>query len=354
MTPALSIYLDLIRFLAANIVFIGHISGQRFTAGILWQVGPFKDEAVVIFFVLSGFVISYVSDARENTVETYTLARMSRIYSVVMPSIIATFFLDTIGTSLHPDLYESWWGFRHDNKIYQFSLAPLFLNQIWYMELPVGSCLPYWSICFEVWYYIIFGVFLFAQGAVRAVLVGMVCLLVGPRITASMSLWLIGVAAYNLRKNLPPDTRFVGLLGPITPVLWGLYHLYLEPSTIGMVPGWLGTPNLLHDAIVALLFAAHLVGFDQLGAWFQPLLYAARGPIRWAAGATFTVYLLHLPVAQFLITVVPWPPSSEITRIIMMPGVLAILFLAAELTERRKSAWREWLVQLRGHVRSSL
>src|SRR5579871_4979281 len=57
MRPATSLYLDLVRALAAFTVFMGHASGQFFTAGLLWQTGLYDQTAVMVFFVLSGFVI---------------------------------------------------------------------------------------------------------------------------------------------------------------------------------------------------------------------------------------------------------------------------------------------------------
>ena len=69
MNRATSLYLDLVRFTAALVVFFGHICGSRFTGGLFWQVGPYADEAVDVFFVLSGFVIAYVAENRERTPE---------------------------------------------------------------------------------------------------------------------------------------------------------------------------------------------------------------------------------------------------------------------------------------------
>lgn len=65
MTSEVSIYLDAIRFTAAMVVFLGHVSGQRLTGGLLWQVGRYMDDAVIVFFVLSGFVIAHVASERE-------------------------------------------------------------------------------------------------------------------------------------------------------------------------------------------------------------------------------------------------------------------------------------------------
>ena len=54
MSGTLSIYLDIVRFAAALVVFLGHAADSRFTGGFLWQFNLINQEAVTIFFVLSG------------------------------------------------------------------------------------------------------------------------------------------------------------------------------------------------------------------------------------------------------------------------------------------------------------
>jgi peptidoglycan/LPS O-acetylase OafA/YrhL len=70
---ATSLYLDVWRLLAALAVFIGHVSGERLTGGFLWQVGPYMDQAVAVFFVLSGFVIGYATARQAGTARSYVL-----------------------------------------------------------------------------------------------------------------------------------------------------------------------------------------------------------------------------------------------------------------------------------------
>lgn len=99
-----SLYLDAVRFLAALMVFMAHVTGTMF-AGMFWQLGQFGAEAVDAFFVLSGFVIGFVTTERENSLSLYAIARISRIYSVALPAVIATFVLDRIGLSLNSQFY---------------------------------------------------------------------------------------------------------------------------------------------------------------------------------------------------------------------------------------------------------
>ena len=91
---------------------------------------------------------------------------------------------------------------------------------------------------------------------------------------------------------------------------------------------------------------AHVLGFQRIAERFEPMLGALAGPIRWCAGATFTVYLFHLPICQFLTTVVPWPPGAWQTRLVMLCGAMAIMLAIAEVTERRKTEWRGFVLRI--------
>lgn len=97
MTAALSIYLDALRFIAALAVVWNHMSGQRFSGGLLWQLGADGHEAVLFFFVLSGLVIGFVTATKENDPRNYALSRLARMYSVVIPALLLTCLADTLG-----------------------------------------------------------------------------------------------------------------------------------------------------------------------------------------------------------------------------------------------------------------
>ena len=73
----LSIYLDFLRFFAAFVVFFTHSHVFLFPEV---KVGPAMGrEAVAVFFVLSGFVISYVVANKEKNWRAYLTARIARI-----------------------------------------------------------------------------------------------------------------------------------------------------------------------------------------------------------------------------------------------------------------------------------
>ena len=79
MTNALSLYLDALRFSAAFTVFLSHYAVVRYSGGLFWQMMPYGRTAVLVFFVLSGFVIAWVTETRERTLQEYTLSRIARL-----------------------------------------------------------------------------------------------------------------------------------------------------------------------------------------------------------------------------------------------------------------------------------
>lgn len=107
MNRGFSLYLDTLRFLAALAVFVSHLAYARFTNGNLQWIRDINlgSDAVVVFFVLSGYVIAYTTFARDRGRAAYAEARIARLYSVVIPALLLTFALDTFGSSLQPQIY---------------------------------------------------------------------------------------------------------------------------------------------------------------------------------------------------------------------------------------------------------
>jgi peptidoglycan/LPS O-acetylase OafA/YrhL len=338
MNPSTSLYLELVRFSAAMAVFVSHISGHRFTGGLFWQTGGYGDEGVDVFFVLSGFVIAYVT-TRETDARSFAVARLARVYSVALPALAVTIVLDAFGRWLHPEYYAAWWGYQTENWTRDFTANLLFLGHLWWLNIGPGSNLPYWSLTYEVWYYLIFGLFLFA-GRYRLWCAAAAALVAGPNILALFPLWLLGVAAFHVCRAQHITPRIGAVLLGGTFVAWiaseviaNRYDLrHIGPSV------WVHRDQLPHDYAIGLLFAAQLIGFVAVSHLVSLERFAA--PIRWLAGATFTIYLFHWPIAQCLTTIVPWPPAAWQTRVVMFPVLLLILFIIASVTERRKDWWR--------------
>jgi peptidoglycan/LPS O-acetylase OafA/YrhL len=66
MNRPFSIYLDLVRFTAARLVYLWH-SNMRPLVNDALPASQYGHSSVIVFFVLSGFVIAYVTDKKGKT-----------------------------------------------------------------------------------------------------------------------------------------------------------------------------------------------------------------------------------------------------------------------------------------------
>jgi peptidoglycan/LPS O-acetylase OafA/YrhL len=341
-----SIYLDLIRFSAAFVVFVGHVSGARFTGGFLWQFGAYMAPAVTIFFVLSGFVIAFVTQHRETDAASYAVNRMARIGSVGLPAIALTLLLDTVGRAVSPQLYSIQQGYTPDYLLLQIVTALTFTQQLWWSKLTIGSDLPYWSLNYEVFYYILFGLAVFCRGRLlRPALLALVALVGGPPILMLFPLWLLGFAAFRLQpqRHLGRVAGWLLFAGSIA--AFGVYEAWSWRN--GRLFATLGPesrPEIVQDYLVALLFVANLIGVRVIGPDIAGVARWVERPARRLAAMTFSLYLFHLPVAQFLAAINPLPASHPASRVLILGGTLALVALLARYTELRKDLWRRWIV----------
>jgi peptidoglycan/LPS O-acetylase OafA/YrhL len=161
MSENASVCLDLIRAISAQMVLIGH--GISFMGIAMWLHPPnfpwIQEIAVVIFFLLSGLVITYSTFGKlcfaEYNFKQFFLERFSRIYSAYIPIIFIIVILDAF--YLHYlngiDAYNS------------YNLRTFILNLFMLQDFPIlkknitsfGSARPFWTIAVEWWTYMFYG-----------------------------------------------------------------------------------------------------------------------------------------------------------------------------------------------------
>lgn len=349
MDEATSLYLDLVRVAAAMTVFLGHASAGRLTGGVFWRLTDHGPEAVDVFFVLSGFVIAHVTAGRERSAAAYGLSRAARICSVALPALLLTLILDDLGRRVDPALYAHWGAYHWHGRPEQFLRGLFFLNETWFTDLAPGSDFPYWSLGYEVWFYVVFGVAVFAPGGGKWA-AALLLLALGPAIAALFPVWLMGVACHRFctRGHLRRGLAWSFCLGPLLPL-----------AAYEILVGAFGRPRLstpylrsttIQDYLIGALFALHLAGFRFLSHRPAALLRRFSGPIRWVAGASFALYLFHAPLIQFLGAMAPWAPESWQRRALIFLGTPLIVLALAELTERRKALWRRGFARLLARV----
>lgn len=339
MTNALSLYLDALRLAAALTVFVSHYSAERISGGLFWQFDGGR-TAVLVFFVLSGFVIAWVSDTRERTLEEYGLSRVARLYSVIIPAFVLTAALDSIGKAIDPRLYGLEWGHSMAHPVIGYVLSAVFLGESWTIRVLPGFNVPYWTLNYEAWYYILFAAAIFLRGRPRIAVVIVAALLAGPRVLFLLPVWLMGVAAWRWRAELP---RRLGrpLLIACLAAFFGLEalggeRLFWHPSS-----GWLPPKFSAYDFVLGALVALFIIGLANV----QLPMPTARFErlVRGLAGTSFGLYLLHYPLLNFFGTVVPGPPDAALHRVLVFGLALGGALGLSSLIEPRKATLKTQL-----------
>jgi peptidoglycan/LPS O-acetylase OafA/YrhL len=94
-----SLYLDLMRVSAALAVVLYHAAFRQ-NGGDWFHPGTIGPDAVTVFFVLSGLVISYVVDTKESSPQLYISSRLARLWSVLMPALALTYLINLFGVRI--------------------------------------------------------------------------------------------------------------------------------------------------------------------------------------------------------------------------------------------------------------
>lgn len=335
MQPRFSAYLDILRFFAALMVFLGHAAGKYWTGGFLWPTGAYGDTCVVVFFVLSGFVIAYVTDNKENNAAVYASNRIARLWSVVVPALALTFVVDYFGVRMAPGLYigQPWFAGDHAGLRY---LASFFMVQeAWHISYTPGINGPFWSLSYEAFYYLLFGLMTFYKGRGKWLAMLAVFLIAGPLVLMLFPVWMLGVFAYRQSKSwrMPVPAAWAAFLA-------GALLLLLSPS-IRHVVGWqwMGQ-EVLGRYVDAAAFLLHLAGAHRLLAGQRGLPAGLHGMIKRVASTTFVLYLFHRPLIQLFSYIGPADPSSWERRVLVIGATLVLVAIATPLCEQLQSHLR--------------
>ena len=304
-TPPLSIVLDLVRALAALAVLIGHAKQLGHYSGPYPFSLAFQHNAVVVFFVLSGLVIAASVDrakasGRPQTLSSYALTRAARILPVALPALAISLVVMLIDAAIAttPIFGEDAQGVPASEWLF----ALTFLSESYQTAFAPNP--PYWSLCYEVWFYALFAVATFMEGWKRMAWLAALALVAGPNVLLLLPVWLVGVALARL-----PIARRVPFWLGLAFVALALTSLFVVPQLARpvyraihhFVPWRLGFSLFaITDLAMALAMALGFAGLRTLtlncGVWLERM----ATPIRYGANMSFSLYLLHWPLLKVL------------------------------------------------------
>lgn len=372
LTSSASGYLDLFRACAALLVFISHwrafyfvdygeIQGKYASLPIkalYYLCGLGRRQAVMVFFVLSGFFICSsifrkLSQRKWRWMD-YILDRGTRLYVVLIPGLLLGLLWDWIGIHFfnQTGIYSARLvPFGHhiaaNNLTISSFFANLFFLQTRFTDI-FGSNDPLWSLFNEFWYYVLFPSVLLSILWGRKRAYGKMIL---PFLFAGVSAWILGSQLLGFIVWLS------GGLLPIAPRIvpskdsarWKLF-LYTGVSAVLFVACFLAArvraASTVADLSVGFSFSLLvylLLSFNfSMSPWLQKLSKSL-------ASFSYSLYILHFPLFYLfragLIPTGRWQPD---TRHMLYGTLIAITvflyaFLIAHLSERNTATVRHWI-----------
>jgi peptidoglycan/LPS O-acetylase OafA/YrhL len=351
-----SLLLDLVRFSAALMVAFGHLTQHYFSQGWRDSTGH-AVEAVGVFFVLSGFVIRYVSRLKYGKIGEYWIDRASRIYSVLLPAIGFTLVVYWIAIRINPGYYLPNWGPFSNDLLARLALNVSLTSQLWSRTVNFLCNGPLWSISYEGIYYAIYGCAFYLRGALRWITVLGLIALGGAHIALLFPLWLLGCVVYEIYVRLtlrrtgwrthlsfaalaaagvllwrPVVAMIFTLKNGMTRFLW-LHHLR-PPNLHWMLDYYrVGIPAAF--LMLWLLVAVHGLRVEARSRWVRSVRIMAEG--------TFPLYVMHFPLYVLVASVIPYDHGNPVAKIAMLLAAIAFGVLLAFPTNRLRDAMRNRL-----------
>jgi len=362
----------MVRGIAALAVMIGHLRNLFFVdfseaAGnsnlpikILYFVTGFGHEAVMVFFVLSGFLVggSVIRGRMEDrwSWSLYLINRLTRLWVVLIPALILGSIWDHSG--IHIFGVAGIYGGHAQANVGRVPVLPrlsasvmignaLFVQTIFTPTF--GSNGPLWSLSNEFWYYLLFPLMVLAYPLRKfdwsTVLYACAWLIIvfaiGWPICLYFLIWLLG-AAINFAPERPARLAKAGVVIASVALL----------SVLAAIRFQTGDLRYWQDLLVGVAATALIFALLRIAARSKSGPYSrAAGRL---AGISYTLYLVHLPaltlVSAWIVPRQRWQPDAAHLAVAagLAAGALAYAFAIAGVTEYRTGAIRARVINAIG------
>jgi peptidoglycan/LPS O-acetylase OafA/YrhL len=362
--------LNLIRGLAAVAVAAGHLRGLFFAEwhqvpqksallGVFYALTGLGHQAVMVFFVMSGFLISssiFKSASIQWSWKRYLTNRLTRLYIVLIPALLLGALFDYTGSHLPVGRHyytQALLNFT-DQPFVEHLSGSVFLGNIFFLQtiaVPTfGSNGPLWSLANEFWYYMLFPLLMLLcigkRPAPEKVLYGVLALLLlfnlPSSITRGFGVWLMGAALHFLPKLHANYARALSSWGVILGVAWFAISLLL--SKVWTSADW-GSEYFIGGAFVFLLYC--LLHGDRAN-----LNKRYAGSAAMLAGFSYSLYVAHFPLLILVRAISAnsggWYPTASNLMIagVILVGTLAYAIVFSKMTEGRTDRVRNAVLAL--------
>lgn len=313
-------HLDALRGLSALAVCAGHCRNlfyldlsqgeSNIFCKMFYLFTSLGHEAVVVFFVLSGFfiarqVLSWFVSNRFSW-KKYLAHRLVRLYIVLIPCLVLTAVWDRLGLTVFRSTDSIYYGDPLGSAVITSDLTQnmgwsVFVGNALFLQdvicKPFGSNTPLWSLSYEFWYYMIFPMLFSVRRQdlslmirIFAVSVALLLIFILPApIRLYFLIWSLGAGVNFLPTGTGTRRSNLILILPAGT----LFAFGLIQAKLRLIAG----DPFLSDFVMALCMLPLLIVI---------LRCRSNGPSWYArvthvlASFSFTLYLAHLPALVLL------------------------------------------------------
>ncbi len=273
---------------------------------VFYLVTGLGHQAVVVFFVLSGFLVggSVTGAFRKGSWgwKGYLLRRLTRLWVVLIPALLLTLAWDRLGLHLAPAGYAGGFhGIYNSGPTPEVPTAlglPVFLGNIAFLQTVLVPCFgtngPLWSLANEFWYYLLFPLLLGCVAGVGrrtrilswSFAAGILVFLPAGILEGGL-IWGLGAWVNHLLRH----DGFRRIAGSIPFLAAGLVL-----TAASLVGSRCVLEGALADACIGGGVAVLVAGLATREARWKPY----RKLSRWGSEISYTLYLVHFPLLAFL------------------------------------------------------
>jgi len=334
--------------MAALIVFFGHVRGSSFVeygalpteskntlTAIFFGLTRLGHEAVIVFFVLSGFlvggqVIRHLKERRFDVI-SYCIERSTRIFLPLVPACLLTAALGLASLQPIPN-----WPTLLSNMIGLNGVITPTLN---------GNA-PLWTLAYEIWFYILAGAVAHYFSSRRSrpatfFVIGYSVCVFSILAAHYLLIWCAGaivvlMLGLSARRSMAIVGVFLAVLGVAA------YQLGFESKSFVNVTY---LPPAISEVLVCIgiCLTIPLLCADRTDAALRYL----RGPASYLSSMSYTLYLMHYPLNVALDPFfqksidLSWPAIGMfVLRVVLLLLCIRVLYWAFE---SRTPKLRRWL-----------
>ncbi len=341
-STSFSVVLNLVRFLCSQGVVIGHLIIFFGIKNRFFETLP--SFCVLMFFVLSGFLISHslVQNVFRNdkySFGSFVKDRFFRIYPPFIAALVLVFILDLVGFHITGQFYslKIYIGnfFINAAQLQEYPLAT-YINEHYMLEFfrfhYFGTDLPLWTISIEWWLYLFYGFFFYLLiKKQKWNVVNLIILLlfaispvyyvfVGSRMEKGLTLyWFLGVII----------TMQTQKKGESNPLIFYLNLLLLFVGMTGFI--WFGYSSSILLFFFALFFLA------RTSSSHVTVNSVVKKITDGLAGYSYSLYLIHYSIIYFMMSVFHFETSiSNFVFVFLIVNIIAFLFAEIFETKAKK------------------